>query len=57
MSDAKLESSLDSVLIQIGDFGKYQIYVFSLVCISVVIHSSVHVAYVYTALDLNYRYV
>lgn len=55
MTDSKFDNSLDSVLVNIGDFGKYQIYIFSLVCVSVVIHSMVHVAYVYTALDVSYR--
>ncbi|KAJ8921588.1 hypothetical protein NQ315_010493 [Exocentrus adspersus] len=50
-----MENSLDSILVELGDFGKYQIYVFVMVCIPIVLHSSVHVAYVFTAMDLNYR--
>ncbi|XP_018564339.1 organic cation transporter protein-like isoform X2 [Anoplophora glabripennis] len=55
MSTSAIDNSLDSILVEIGDFGKYQIYVFVLVCIPVVLHSSVHVAYVFTAMDLTYR--
>lgn len=57
MAESKYENTLDSVLVQIGDFGKYQIYVLSLVSIVVISHSTVHVAYVFTALDVSYRYV
>ncbi|XP_063909977.1 solute carrier family 22 member 1-like [Zophobas morio] len=49
------DNSLDAILLQIGDFGKYQIFIFSVVCLAVTFHSAVHVAYVFTAMDLNYR--
>ncbi|XP_066139089.1 organic cation transporter protein-like isoform X2 [Euwallacea fornicatus] len=52
---AQVDNSLDAILVNLGDFGKYQIYVFSLVCVAVVMHSMVHIAYVFTAMDLNYR--
>lgn len=52
-----VENSLDAILYQLGDFGKYQILVFSLVCVAVILHSVVHIAYVFTAMDLNYRYL
>ncbi|KAJ8967441.1 hypothetical protein NQ314_002889 [Rhamnusium bicolor] len=55
MSKLTIDASLDAILVQVGDFGKYQIYVFILVCIPVILHSAVHVAYVFTAMDLNYR--
>lgn len=50
-----LDNSLDSILVQIGDFGKYQIFTFSLVCFGVILHSAVHIAFVFTAKDLEYR--
>ncbi|KAL1491730.1 hypothetical protein ABEB36_012285 [Hypothenemus hampei] len=50
-----IEDTLDSILLRLGDFGKYQIYVFSLVCVATFMHSMVHIVYVFTAMDLNYR--
>ncbi|CAG9769662.1 unnamed protein product [Ceutorhynchus assimilis] len=50
-----IDNSLDAILIKLGDFGKYQIYVFTLVCVAVVLHSMVYIAYVFTAMDLDYR--
>lgn len=48
-------SSLDSILVELGDFGKYQSIVFGLVCVAVIMHSAVHIAYVFSAQDLEYR--
>lgn len=48
-------SSLDSILVELGDFGKYQSFVFGLVCVAVILHSAVHIAYVFSAKDLDYR--
>ncbi|XP_063909141.1 solute carrier family 22 member 3-like isoform X1 [Zophobas morio] len=50
-----VDNSLDNLLIQLGDFGKYQSLMFGLVCIGVILHSGVHVAFVFTAMDLEYR--
>jgi hypothetical protein len=50
-----IDNSLDSILAQVGDFGKYQIFIFSFVCLGVVFHSALHVAYVFTAMNLDYR--
>lgn len=55
VKNENLDNSLDSILVRLGDFGKYQVYVFTLVCVAVVMHSMVHIAYVFTAMDLNYR--
>lgn len=49
------DGSLDGILLELGDFGKYQSLVFSLVCFAVVLHSATHIAYVFTAMDLDYR--
>lgn len=47
--------TLDSILIQLGDFGKYQSFIFALVCVAVVFHSAVHIAFVFSAKALDYR--
>lgn len=52
---SSVDGSLDAILVQLGDFGKYQSLVFSLVCFAVVLHSATHIAYVFTAMDLDYR--
>lgn len=49
------EEILDKILVHIGDFKKSQIVIFSLVCICVVLHSETHIAFVFTAMDSNYR--
>nr|CAI5822258.1 unnamed protein product [Callosobruchus analis] len=55
MTEAKDTQTLDDVLAKIGDFGKFQIFNFCLVSFAVILHSGVHNAYVYTALDVKYR--
>lgn len=50
-----VDNSLDAILVQLGDLGKYQGFMFGLICLSVILHSGVHVAYVFTAMDLDYR--
>ncbi|XP_050313329.1 solute carrier family 22 member 3-like [Anthonomus grandis grandis] len=50
-----VDHSLDSILSNLGDFGKYQIYVFTLICVAVTMHSMVHISFVFTAMDLDYR--
>lgn len=50
-----VDNSLDSILVQLGDFGKYQSFMFGLVCLGVILHSGVHVNFVFTAMDLEYR--
>ncbi|KAJ8979457.1 hypothetical protein NQ317_006771 [Molorchus minor] len=55
MAKSAIDNSLDAILEQLGDFGKYQKYVFTLVFIPIIMHSAVHVAYVFTAVDLTYR--
>lgn len=52
---ADLDTSLDSILVQLGDFGRYQKFMFGLICLAVILHSGVHVAFVFTAMDLEYR--
>ncbi|XP_044259279.1 solute carrier family 22 member 3-like [Tribolium madens] len=52
---SNLDSSLDSVLIQLGDFGKFQSFIFGLVCFATILHSGAYVAFVFTARDVEYR--
>lgn len=48
------DKSLDVILAELGDFGKYQRRNFALICIAV-IYTAIHLNYVFTARDLNYR--
>ncbi|XP_019868170.1 organic cation transporter protein isoform X1 [Aethina tumida] len=50
-----VDNSLDNILVQLGDFGKYQKLIFVLICFAVTLHSAVHVAFVFTALQVDYR--
>lgn len=50
------QSTLDVLLMQIGDFGKYQTYVLILVSIVLILHSAVHIIFVFSAIELDYRY-
>ncbi|XP_044756384.1 solute carrier family 22 member 1-like isoform X2 [Coccinella septempunctata] len=47
--------SLDDILEEIGDFGVVQVVALLVVCLNVLINSATHVAYVFTALDSNFR--
>lgn len=55
MKMSQSKTSLDTVLVQIGDFGKYQAFVLVLVSIILIIHSAVHVIFVFSAIELDYR--
>lgn len=58
MSKSNKESSgsyLDNVLIEIGDFGKYQAFVFVLVSIVLSFYAAIRITFVFTSIDLNYR--
>lgn len=48
--------SLDAILVQIGDFGKYQTFVLILISIVLILHSAVHIIFVFSAIELDYRY-
>ncbi|KAK9678949.1 Sugar transporter [Popillia japonica] len=52
---ATTQSSLDSVLYQLGDFGRYQCFVFVLISFGVILHSMPHIAFVFAARGLDYR--
>ncbi|XP_017772586.1 PREDICTED: organic cation transporter protein-like [Nicrophorus vespilloides] len=51
----KVDATLDTILLQIGEFGNYQKLVFGLFSIAVIFHSAVHIAFVFSAKDVNYR--
>lgn len=54
MSD-ETNQSLDAILIEIGQLGKYQCFIVALFALAVVMHSTVHIAFVFTAKDIDYR--
>lgn len=51
----KQNDSLDDILEEIGDFGRLQIVVLLLIYVNVFVNSATHVAYVFTALDSDFR--
>lgn len=54
---SKFEGSLEYLLLETGGFGKYEMYVFFLLCIAVLVRSSVSLVYVFTGSDISYRWV
>lgn len=52
---SKSHHSLDVILLEIGQVGKYQCFMVTLFSIAVIIHSIVHIAFVFTAKDVEYR--
>lgn len=46
---------MDTILAEIGNFGKFQKWVYLWICIVIAIDSQGGLAYVFTAADLNYR--
>ncbi|KAF5303508.1 hypothetical protein FQR65_LT08207 [Abscondita terminalis] len=47
--------SLDGILEKLGQLGKYQCYVVALFSIAIILHSAVHIAFVFTTKDVKYR--
>uniref|UniRef100_A0A1Y1KD84 Major facilitator superfamily (MFS) profile domain-containing protein n=1 Tax=Photinus pyralis TaxID=7054 RepID=A0A1Y1KD84_PHOPY len=47
--------SLDSILCDLGQLGKYQCFTVTLFSIAVIIHSAIHTAFVFTARNVQYR--
>ncbi|KAK5650230.1 hypothetical protein RI129_001259 [Pyrocoelia pectoralis] len=47
--------SLDNILCDLGQLGKYQCFTVTLFSIAVIIHSAIHTAFVFTARDVHYR--
>lgn len=55
-SSEKKSDDLDSVLIEVGEFGKYQIFHFFLLSMVIVLTAVTAVDYIVTASTLDYRY-
>lgn len=53
----KTEEDLDDVLKRIGQFGKYQIYIYLLLSLPALFAGIVSITYVFSAAELPYRYV
>lgn len=51
----KNETTLDSILVRIGQFGKFQILIFLLICIPMMFNAIFSVTYVFTASTVTYR--
>ncbi|XP_023305322.2 solute carrier family 22 member 3 [Lucilia cuprina] len=51
----KDEFTLDSILIRIGQFGKFQLFIFILICIPMMFNAIFSVTYVFTASTVTYR--
>lgn len=49
------EITLDSILIRIGQFGKFQLIIFVLICIPMMFNAIFSVTYVFTASTVSYR--
>lgn len=58
MSEKKSNDfDLDRILVELGQFGKFQIINYFLLCIPVALSAIYALSYVFTAGDLEYRYV
>lgn len=51
----KDEFTLDSILIRIGQFGKFQIIIFLLICLPMMFNAIFSVTYVFTASSVVHR--
>ena len=49
------EFTLDSILVRIGQFGRYQFMVFVLICIPMIFNAIFSVTYVFTASNVAHR--
>lgn len=49
------EFTLDFILTQIGQFGRFQMFIFALICIPMMFHAIFSVTYVFTASPVIYR--
>ncbi|RZC33072.1 Sugar tr and/or MFS 1 domain containing protein [Asbolus verrucosus] len=50
-----MDNSLDSILVQLGEVGKYQLFILGVVSLGATLHAAAHVAFVFTAMNLEYR--
>lgn len=59
-SPARIQTThfdLDAVFAELGEFGRYQRFVFFYICIAIFVYGHVTLTYVFTAGDINYRQV
>lgn len=49
------EFDIDTILLEVGEFGRYQIKNFILICIGIIVLSEMSLTYVFTAGILQYR--
>lgn len=47
----------DSIFDELGEFGRYQTLVYGCMCVAILLYGQVTLTYVFTAGDLNYRWV
>lgn len=47
----------DSIFVELGEFGRYQAIVYGCMCAAILLYGQVTLTYVFTAGDLNYRWV
>lgn len=53
--DVTVEGNLDAIYAEIGEFGRFQIVTFALICIPNIISATFMVNYVFTANIMDYR--
>lgn len=53
--DMSADSSLDTILTEVGGFGLFQIFAFALVCIPTILTATYEVNYMISANTLDYR--
>lgn len=49
------DSTLDSILVRIGQFGKFQVIIFLLICLPMMFNAIFSVTYVFTASSVVHR--
>lgn len=49
------EMDFDSIFVELKDFGKFQIRVYVLICLSLMVYTALDLSYIFTSADLNYR--
>lgn len=54
-TDGDHDFDFDPVLREIGEFGRYQIIYYVMLCIPIAIYAGITLTYVFTAGNLNYR--
>ena len=55
--DRGQDNYLDVILVRIGEFGRYQIFNYILLCMPMIFNAFQSISYVFTASPVVYRYV